>query len=112
MAIMGIVNTKVPKDSSDATEKAFLEYGVELHRFLTRQVHCAQMARDLAQDVYLRFMLVARQEPIRNAQAFLYQLASHLVYEYRTRQRAEHVVFDSEAVNEVDRHPVLEMRGD
>jgi RNA polymerase sigma factor (sigma-70 family) len=83
-----------------ATERAFEEYGSKLHRFLLRRVRSIQDARDLAQETYLRFMQVARQEEIRNPQALLYRLASNLVYEFRVRERYSRVVYDSESAQE------------
>ncbi|MBL8269121.1 RNA polymerase sigma factor [Steroidobacter sp.] len=91
-----------PHASSEFAGNAFEEYGPELHRFLMRRTGCTQTAHDLAQDAYLRFVLVARREHIRNAQAFLYQLASNLVYEFRMRERNSRVVFDSNLLETVD----------
>lgn len=98
--------------SADPTESAFATYSGDLHRFLTRRMHCSQTARDLAQDVYLRFMLVSRREVIRNVQAFLYQLASNLIYEFRAREQHSQVVFDSDLVEAADRQSALEMEAD
>jgi RNA polymerase sigma factor (sigma-70 family) len=83
-----------------ATERAFEEYGSKLDRFLRRRLRSAHDARDLAQETYLRFMQVARQEEIRNPQALLYRLASNLVYEFRVRERYSRVVYDSESAEE------------
>lgn len=96
--------------STDATAKAFSEYGGELHRFLTRRMRCAHTARDLAQDVYLRFMLVARREGVRNPQAFLYQLASHLIYELKMRESSSQVIYDSELLEAADNRSALAAR--
>ncbi len=98
--------------SSDLTQRAFEEYGVDLYRFLIRRMRCAHTARDLAQDVYLRFMLAARHENIRNAQAFLYQLASNVVYEYKIRQQHSRVVYDSDLLEAVDHQTAVETASD
>jgi len=98
--------------SPDVTQKAFEEYGVELHRFLTRRVHCAHTARDLAQDAYLRFMQVSRQEGIRNSKAFLYQLASNLIYEFRVREKRSRVVYDSDLLEAADHRTAVEAATD
>jgi RNA polymerase sigma factor (sigma-70 family) len=94
--------------SSDVTQRAFEEFGGELQRFLTRRMRCAHTARDLAQDVYLRFMLVSRREGIRNARAFLYQLASNLVHEFRVRQQHTQVVYDSDLLEAADHRRAVE----
>ena len=101
-----------PTDAPDLAGKAFEAYGNELHRFLTRRTRCPQTARDLAQDAYLRFMLVSRRESIRNAQAFLYQLASNLVYELNVRERHSRVVFDSDLLEAADHRSALETEAD
>lgn len=99
-------------DAPDLTGSAFEAYGGELHRFLTRRTRCTQTARDLAQDAYLRFMLVSRREHIRNAQAFLYQLASNLVYELKVRERHSRVVFDSDLLEAADQRSAVETEAD
>jgi RNA polymerase sigma factor (sigma-70 family) len=96
----------------DVTQKAFQEFNGDLQRFLTRRLRCAHTARDLAQDVYLRFMLVSRQEGIRKPQAFLYQLASNLIYEYRVRQQHAQVVYDSDLLEAADHRTALEFGAD
>lgn len=78
------------------------QYGRWLHRYLTRCLrhHDAQCARDLAQEVYLRLLRVEKGEPVRNYQAYLYRIASHVVYEFKLRARQEIVSFDSEMVED------------
>jgi RNA polymerase sigma factor (sigma-70 family) len=89
-----------PHTPPHATQRAFEEYGPKLDRFLHRRVRSSHDARDLAQETYLRFMQVARQEEIRNPQALLYRLASNLVYEFRVRERYSRVVYDSDSAQE------------
>src|SRR5689334_7079283 len=88
---------------ADATRQVFEEYAARLHRFLARRLPSAHDAQDLAQEVYLRFMQVSRQEEIRNPQAFLYRLASNMVYEFRVRERYNRVVFDSDEAEKRER---------
>src|SRR5688500_12076307 len=76
----------------NATQRVFEEYGPKLDRFLRGRVGSTHDARDLAQETYLRFTQVARQEEIRNPQALLYRLAANLVYEFRVRERYSRVV--------------------
>lgn len=87
-------------DAAEITRAAFEQYRNELHRYLTRRLNGAQDAQDLAQDVYLRFMQVSQHETVREPQAFLYRLASNLVYEFRLRERRSLVTFDSDAADE------------
>ena len=84
--------------ASEATRLAFEQYRPVLHRFLVRRLHSTADAQDLAQDVYLRFLQIAQREAVREPQAFLYRLASNMVFELRVRQRNSPVSFDSELV--------------
>jgi RNA polymerase sigma factor (sigma-70 family) len=79
-----------------AVTGAFEQYRGQLHRYLVWRLRSAQDAQDVAQEVYLRFLQISLQEPIREPQALLYRLASNLVYELRVRSQHGHVQFDSE----------------
>jgi RNA polymerase sigma-70 factor (ECF subfamily) len=109
-----VVKNHTPKASSaypydtEGVRRVFEAYGPELHRFLMRRTGCAHTARDLAQDAYLRFMLVSRQETVRNPQAFLYQLAANLVYEFKMRELKTQVVYDSELLEAADHRNAVE----
>src|SRR5688572_4229859 len=69
-----------------------------LYRFLVRSLRGAHSthARDLVQDVFLRFLALPQREKVRQPQAYLIRIASNLVREYRLRERRTPVVFDSE----------------
>ena len=43
---------------------------------------------DLAQEVYLRLLRLDNHEAIRNSQAYLYTVASHVLHQYALRQAA------------------------
>ena len=90
--------------AADAARAAFEQYRAELHRFLVQRLHNAQDAQDLAQETYMRFLQVSQHEVVRQPQAFLYRLASNLVYEFRLRARRSFVQFDSEAADKVGEH--------
>jgi RNA polymerase sigma-19 factor, ECF subfamily len=75
-------------------------------------MRCTHTADDLAQDAYLRFMLVSRQQGIRNAQAFLYQLASNLIYELKVREQQSRVVYDSDLLEAADHRSATEAPDD
>jgi RNA polymerase sigma factor (sigma-70 family) len=85
---------------------AWQQYGHWLQRYLARCLrhHDSASAQDLAQEVYLRLLRVGKGEPVRNYQAYLYRIASHVVYEFKLRARREIVSFDSEAVESWDEH--------
>jgi RNA polymerase sigma factor (sigma-70 family) len=87
--------SRTPAGASEATRLAFEQYRQELHRFLVRRLRDPTDAQDVGQDVYLRFLQVSQRETVREPQAFLYRLASNLVYELRVRRRGP-VTFDSQ----------------
>jgi RNA polymerase sigma-70 factor (ECF subfamily) len=76
---------------------AFEQYHAGLHRFLMRRLRSTQNAQDLAQETYLRLLRMDRHELVRKPQAYLYRIASNLVYEFNLRERNTPVCFDSEA---------------
>lgn len=65
------------------------EHGRRLKQFLTRRLPNPADAHDLAQEVYLRLLRVKRDnQEIRNPEAYLLTVASHLVHEHAVRQAA------------------------
>ena len=64
------------------------EHGRRLRQFLTRRVPNPSDAHDLAQEVYLRLLRAQRYEPIRNPEAYLLTVASHLVHEHAVKRAA------------------------
>lgn len=97
-----------PKDRKSTAAfagSAFEQYRAALQHFLMLRLHSAENAQDLAQEVYLRLLRVENAELVRKPQAYLYRIASHVVYEFRMRERNEPVDFDSEAVEQQVEHP-------
>lgn len=88
--------------AAEARPKTRLEqYRTELHRFLTRHLHSAQDAGDLAQDVYLRFLQLPHNDLVRQPQAYLYRIAANLVYEYRLKERRRDVACDPDLLENI-----------
>jgi RNA polymerase sigma-70 factor (ECF subfamily) len=73
-------------------------YGRALHSYLMRRLANAETARDLAQETYVRLLRVPHDDLIRAPQAYVFRIASNLVYELRARQHRDIVRFDSPAV--------------
>lgn len=63
-----------------------LRYGRGLRRFLSVHLRNAQDVPDLAQEVYLRLLRVEHHEAIRNPEAYLFTVASHVVGQHLLRQ--------------------------
>ncbi len=84
------------RETRDAVPKALEHYVPALHRYLKPRLRSPEDVRDLAQEVFMRYWQVSRQEPIRNPQAFLYRLAANFVYEFRMREKRGVVTCDSD----------------
>lgn len=74
------------------------QYGRRLRRFLARRLRNAEDAPDLAQEVYLRLLRMQRHELIRNPEAYLFTIASHLLHEQTLRQSAAPVILEIDEV--------------
>jgi RNA polymerase sigma-70 factor (ECF subfamily) len=75
------------------------EYGPALHRYLMRRLSDPHTARDIAQEAFLRLHRVPHAELIRAPQAYLFRIASNLVWELQQHQRRSVVRFDSRMVD-------------
>jgi len=58
-------------------------HGRRLRRFLSsRMRHAAADVPDLVQEIFLRLLRIKDHEAIRNPQAYLYTVASHVLHQY------------------------------
>lgn len=79
-----------------------LQYGRGLRRFLSVHLRNVNDVPDLAQEVYLRLLRVNSQEAIRNPEAYLFTVASHVVAQHSLRQAANRSFVDvTEAIPEL-----------
>lgn len=86
-----------PRDSAVSVAE---QYGKPLERYLMRRIHNGQDVCDLAQEVYLRLLRVGKAElTAEDSPAYLFWIASHVVYEFKLRARREPVIFDSDALD-------------
>ena len=80
-----------------AIEKA---HSVELRRFLVARLRNRADLPDLVQEIYLRVLRLKDHEAIRNPQAYLYTIASHVLHQYTLRCTAAPQTMDPlEVVN-------------
>jgi RNA polymerase sigma-19 factor, ECF subfamily len=66
-------------------------YGRRLRRFLSVHLRNVHDVPDLAQEVYLRLLRVERHETIRNPEAYLFTVASHVIHQHALRRSSEPV---------------------
>lgn len=75
---------------------AYGKYAPALHKYVMRRLRRSEETADLTQTIFERFLQVEDVELIRNPQAYLYGIASHVVSEFRMRETHNVVTFDSE----------------
>jgi RNA polymerase sigma-19 factor, ECF subfamily len=80
--------------NSSLAASAALHYGRGLRRFLSVHLRNVQDAADLAQEVYLRLLRVSKWELIRNPEAYVITVASHVVSQYLLQQGANAPLLD------------------
>lgn len=79
-----------------------LRYGRGLRRFLSVHLRNVDDVPDLAQEVYLRLLRVSHQEAIRNPEAYLFTVASHVLHQHSLRQASSTSFIDiTEAIPEL-----------
>src|SRR5690348_16157613 len=61
-------------------------YGRRLRLFLSVRLRNVHVVPDVAQEVFLRLMRVDKQDAIRNPEAYLYTVASHVLQHHTLRQ--------------------------
>ena len=93
-----------------------LAHGRQLRRFFTARARNAADAPDLVQEVFLRLLRIDHHESIRNPQAYLYTVASHVLHQYIMRDtvasevvRLADVVPDLCSEEETDPYVALEI---
>jgi RNA polymerase sigma-70 factor (ECF subfamily) len=82
-----------------ATTKGFAaeiatRYGRRLRQFLSVRLRNVHDVPDVAQEVFLRLLRVERQDAIRNPEAYLFTVASHVLQQHTLRQSTDPVFID------------------
>ena len=73
---------------SNQTKQAFVTaveraYGAGLRRFLSLRLrHASSDVQDIFQEIFVRLLRIKDHETIRNPQAYLYTVASHVLHQY------------------------------
>lgn len=82
------------------TTAAFRKYAPALHRYVLRRLRRPEDVPDLTQVIFERFLALEDADLVRNPQAYLFGIASHVVSEFKMREEHNRVTFDSEAVEQ------------
>lgn len=69
-------------------------YGQRLRRFLSVRLRNVHDVPDVAQEVFLRLLRVQRQDAIRNPEAYLFTVASHVLHQHSLRRSNDPVFID------------------
>jgi RNA polymerase sigma-70 factor (ECF subfamily) len=65
-------------------------HGGKLRRFLSaRMRNAAADAQDLMQEIYLRLLRIKDQDAIRNPEAYLFTIASHVLHQHALKSKAQ-----------------------
>ncbi|MEJ0037806.1 MAG: RNA polymerase sigma factor [Gammaproteobacteria bacterium] len=75
-------------DRHDFVADLASQQGLRLRRYLAARVRNRSDVPDMAQEIYLRLLRVERPGEIRSPEAYLFTVATHLIYEHSVRQAA------------------------
>jgi RNA polymerase sigma factor (sigma-70 family) len=70
------------------------QYGRRLRRFLSVRLRNVHDVPDVAQEVFLRLLRVERQDAIRNPEAYLFTVASHVLQQHTLRRSSDPIFVD------------------
>ena len=68
--------------------RLFEARGADLLGYLRRRLSSEADARDIAQETYLRFIRLGNPDRIDNPEAYLFRIASNLLWEHKLRERS------------------------
>ena len=78
-------------------------YGRRLRRFLAVRLRNVHDVPDVAQEVFLRLLRVQQHDAIRNPEAYLFTVASHVLHQHTLRRSMDPVSIDiTDAQDEID----------
>jgi hypothetical protein len=94
IALIASENVHLGKPVTQETKRIFVTtmeqtHGRHLRRFLSSRMRgAAADVPDLIQEIYLRLLRIKDHEAIRNPQAYLYTVASHVLHQYTLSRAA------------------------
>jgi RNA polymerase sigma-70 factor (ECF subfamily) len=88
-----------PESSRNFVTAMEKSHGRALRRFLANRMrHASADVPDLVQEVFLRLLRVPDYEAIRNPQAYLYTIASHVLHQYTLRRAVTALPIDPDDI--------------
>lgn len=102
----------MPRAAISLAAAAFRKYSPGLHRYLSRRIRGSADVEDLTQEIFERFLRVTAADSIRNPQAYLFRIASHVVSDSLLEDEKCVVTYDSEAADEQTDNPAVTAPGD
>lgn len=87
------------------------EHGHDLQQFLARRLGCAETAKDLLQDTFLRLLQASPNHALINPRAFLFRIATNLVIDHHRRRQHRETLAVCEtdvAIDQADPCPSIE----
>jgi RNA polymerase sigma factor (sigma-70 family) len=77
-------------------------YGRRLRQFLSVRLRNVHDVPEVAQEVFLRLLRVERQDAIRNPEAYLFTVASHVLQQHTLRKSTDRLLVDiTDAIDEL-----------
>ncbi len=102
-----------PGGPREAVAVAMERCAGRLYQFLLRRLRKPEDSSDLLQTIFLRFWQHPRHELVEKPEAYLYQIASNVLSEFKLRQSRNPVTYDSQiAVERADQLTDAELWGD
>ncbi len=102
MSMANTTDTRRP-EAMHAVSLAFRQYAPRLHRYLVRRIRGSTEVSDLTQEVFERFLRTGHPEAVRNPQAYLFRIASHVVADALLEEEQSPLTYDSAAVDAAER---------
>src|SRR5262245_59940995 len=82
------------RDSKGFVATIAAQYGRRLRQFLSVRLRNVHDVPDVAQEVFLRLLRVEKHEAIRNPEAYLFTVATHVVQQHTLRRTSDPVFVD------------------
>lgn len=75
--------------SQRLVEQLATDHHDDLVRYISRRVRSVADAREIAQEAYVRLLRLDRTDLIREPRAYLYRVATHVLYEFELKSRTD-----------------------